>query len=1025
MTVSDTNELIDGIAIVGMAGRFPGAKNISEFWQNLKDGVESVSFFTRQELMDAGINAAQLDNPAYVSAGAVIPDADLFDASFFGYSGREADFMDPQHRMLLECAWGALENAGYTPENFEGDIGVYAGCSMNHYLLNNLLTNRTLLEEFGGFQAMIGNDKDFLATRISYKLNLTGPSLDIQTACSTSLVAVQTASQSLLNYQCDMALAGGVSIGAPLKRGYVYQEGMIMSPDGHCRSFDADANGTVFGDGAGMVVLKRLEEAVADGDHIYAVIRSAAINNDGAAKVGYTAPSIEGQSRVIVMAQALAEVDAESISYIEAHGTGTSLGDPIEIAALTQAFRESTDEKNFCAIGSVKSNIGHLDAAAGIAGLIKTALALKNKQIPPSLHFKSPNPKLGIEESPFYVNTDLSQWPEGNTPRRAGVSAFGIGGTNVHVIMEEFVEEVSAKSDASSKPYHLLPLSAKSETALSGATENLAGYFRNFPETNIENAAYTLKTGRRVFDWRQVVVCKNSDHATEILSSRDPAFMISGKSRTAAPSVAFMFPGQGAQYINMASDLYRFEPAFREAVDRCVAHLTPLMGMRLSDIIYPKEEELASSKTKLDQTAVAQPALFTIEYALAQLWKSWGIRPGAMIGHSLGEYTAACIAGVMSLEDALSLIALRSELMQKQAPGCMLAVHLPEEEIRPLMGSDVSIAAINSPFLCTVSGPEAAVGELEKMLEKKQVRCQLIHTSHAFHSEMMRPVCEPFHRRIGQMHLQAPQIPYISNVTGTWITEKEATDPEYWVRHLIQPVRFSQGISELLNDPDAILLEVGPGQTLCILTALQPKPEKPMTVPSLRHPMDKQSDAAFILKALGQLWVNGASVDWSNGCGSGEKPQRVALPSYPFQRKRHWIHPDATGFASEQTENLEAEKGHGRADAHPSRPIGEPDRKLAPEDTVGQICRIWEEMLGVERVGPQDDFYALGGHSLLATQVLSRVNKTFGISVPLESFFEATNIQAISELVNTIMWSRNRTRGEDTSNKGEREIFTL
>ena len=852
MTGLDTNESIDGIAIIGMSGRFPGADNLAEFWKNLKNGVESVSFFSEEELRAAGVDPAQLEDPNYIKAGAVMPDADHFDASFFDITAREADFLDPQHRNFLECAWEAFEVAGYNPKKYNGVIGVYAGCSLNYYLLNNLLSNRSLLERFSGFQAMIGNDKDFLTTRLSYKLNLTGPSLDIQTACSTSLVAVQLACQSLQNYQCDMALAGGVSIGSPLKRGYLYQEGMIMSPDGHCRPFDASAQGTVFGDGVGIVILKRLEDAIEDRDNISAVIRAAAINNDGSAKVGYTAPSIDGQSRVIVMAQALADIDADSISYIEAHGTGTSLGDPIEIAALTQAFRRNTDKKGFCAIGSVKSNIGHLDAAGGVAGLIKTVLALEHKQIPPSLHFKTPNPKIEIDESPFFVNTTLTDWPRGKTPRRAGVSAFGIGGTNAHLILEEFSPETWPTRLEDTAPCHLLVFSAKTSTALSTMTENIRNHLESNPDTDISYAAFTLQVGREEFNHRRSVVCRDIQSCVKSLETLDAGTVFTQEVTAQNPPVVFMFPGQGSQYVHMASELYRYEKSFRQDVDRCVDFLYPLIGLQLESILYPSDETKDDAAKTLEQTTIAQPALFTIEYALAQLWLRWGIKPSAMIGHSLGEYVAACVAGVMTPEEALSLIAFRAKLMQAQPGGCMSAVYLAEADIQPFLSEEISLAAINSPSLCTLSGSFGAMERLEMGIDDRGVRHQRIHTSHAFHSKMMIPVFEPFKERIKQVRLQPPKIPYISNVTGTWITENEATDPDYWANHLLRPVRYSEGIRKIIDNPDSILLEVGPGHSLCVLAALNPG-EYSSSIPlqSLRHPLDNQSDISFLLNTLG------------------------------------------------------------------------------------------------------------------------------------------------------------------------------
>ncbi|MBD1942157.1 type I polyketide synthase, partial [Coleofasciculus sp. FACHB-712] len=667
---------LEGIAIIGMSGRFPGAKNVEEFWQNLRDGVESISVFTNEELIDAGIAPGLLDNPNHVKAGAVLEDVEFFDASFFGFNPKEAEMTDPQHRIFLECAWEALENAGYDTQRCESRIGVYAGASLNNYLSFNL--NRDQIGSADSFQKLIGNDKDFLTTRVSYKLNLKGPSLTVQTACSTSLVATTLACQSLLNYQCDMALAGGVSIRVPQKTGYLYQEGGILSPDGHCRAFDADAQGTIIGNGVGVVVLKRLEDAIADGDRIHAVIKGSAINNDGSEKVGYTAPSVNGQADAIAEAIALAGVDPETITYIETHGTGTRLGDPIEITALSNVFGANTEKKNFCAIGSVKTNIGHLDAAAGVTGLMKTVLALKHKLIPPSLNFKQPNPEIDFANSPFYVNTQLTEWKANATPRRAGVSSLGIGGTNAHVVLEE---APTVKASSSSRPWQLLVLSAKTESALETATANLAAHLKQHPDLNLADVAYTLQVGRRAFEHRRILVCQTVEELVNQLETPHPQKVLTHFQEPTERSIAFMFPGQGAQYVDMGRELYQTEPIFREQVDRCAALLQPHIGMDLRSLLYPNQPNPEAAAEKLKQTCFAQPALFAIEYALAQLWMSWGISPQAMLGHSIGEYVAACFAGVMSVEDALALVAIRGRLMQQMPAGAMLAVSLPEAEV--------------------------------------------------------------------------------------------------------------------------------------------------------------------------------------------------------------------------------------------------------------------------------------------------------------------------------------------------------
>jgi len=901
MSNSETYDFTEGldIAIIGMAGRFPEAKNLDEFWQNLRDGIESISFFTDEELEAAGVYPAEFKDPHYVGAGGVLENVDLFDASFFGFYPREAALMDPQHRLFLESAWEALENAGYDPESYEGLIGVYAGVSMNTYLLFNLFSNLGVTGSADIYPLTIGNDKDFLPTRVSYKLNLRGPSVNIQTACSTSLVATHLACQSLLNYQCDMALAGGVAIRLPQKRGYLYQEGGIASPDGHCRAFDARAQGTIGGNGVAIVVLKRLADALADGDYIRAVIKGSAINNDGSLKVGYTAPSVDGQADVIAMAQAIAGIDPETINYIEAHGTGTSLGDPIEIAALTQVFRASTQAKGFCAIGSVKTNIGHLDAAAGVASLIKTVLALEHKLIPPSVNFERPNPQIDFENSPFYVNATLSEWKSDGAPRRAGVSSFGIGGTNAHVIVEE---APTVDPSSRSRPWQLLLLSAKTDSALEAATRNLADHLKQHPDLNLADVAYTYQVGRQAFGYRRMVVCRDSEDAVRTLETPDPTRVFTAFHEPGDRPVAFMFTGQGAQYVNMALELYQVEPTFREQVDLCSELLKPHLGFDLRDLLYPAEEQAEEAAERLKQTFITQPALFVIEYALARLWMEWGIRPQAMIGHSIGEYVAACMAGVFSLEDALALVAARGRMMQSLPGGAMLSVPLSEDEVRSLLNEKLSLAVINAPTLCVISGPPDAVDELEARLVEKDVAYRRLHTSHAFHSPMMDPILETFTERVAQVDLHPPRPPFISNVTGTWITAEEATDPSYWARHLRHTVRFADGVGELLKEPARILLEVGPGRTLSTLTRQHPDARGDRIVlSSVRHPKDQQSDVAFLLNTLGKLWLAGVRVDW-DGFYAHERRHRLPLPTYPFERKRYWIEPGERPFLARPAE---------------------------------------------------------------------------------------------------------------------------
>ena len=872
-----------GIAVIAMAGRFPGAPDVEALWKNLLGGVESITSFTEEELREEGIPAAALADPDYVRAKAVLDGVEEFDAAFFGATPREAELTDPQQRIFLECAWEALEQAGYLSDRETGRVGVFAGESLNSYLFN-LLANPELVESIGAFQAVTINDKDFLATRASYRLGLEGPSLTVQTACSTSLVAVHLACQSLRNGECEMALAGGVSIRVPQRSGYHYRPGGVDSPDGHCRAFDAAAQGTVAGNGVGLVVLKRLDRALADGDPILAVIKGSAINNDGSHKVGYTAPRVEGQARVIRAAHLAAGVDAGSISYVEAHGTGTPLGDPIEVAALTEAFRASTDRRGFCALGSLKTNIGHLDAAAGVAGLIKTVLALQNEAIPPSLHFERPNPQIDFASSPFYVAASPVEWQRGEAPRRAGVSSFGIGGTNVHLVLEEApVEEPSEPSGAS----QVLVLSARTAGALERSTENLARHLERHPGLDLADVAYTLQVGRRGFAHRRMVVCRDPADALAVLASRDGQRVFSSVEEPRRRPVVFLFSGQGSQHVRMAAEVYRSRSVFRREVDRCAEILAPSLGFDLRELLGPAAGQEEAAARRLDETAVTQPALFVIEHALARLWMSWGVQPDALLGHSIGEYVAACLAGVLSLEDALSLVADRGRMIQALPGGAMLSVPLPEDEARALSGG-LDVAAVNAPDLTVLSGPVDAIWALQADLEGRGLRCRLLHTSHAFHSALVEPVLDAFRERVARIALREPSIPWISNVTGTWIEPGEAVDPAYWARHLRAPVRFAQGVETLFGEPDRLLLEVGPGSTLATLARRHPARSPEQTVlSSLPHPQESTPSEEFLLGAAGRLWLAGHPLDWA-ALHEGRR-RRVPLPTYPFERQRFWV----------------------------------------------------------------------------------------------------------------------------------------
>ncbi|SFL28354.1 type I polyketide synthase [Shimia haliotis] len=876
------------IAIVGMAAHLPGATGIDQYWQNLRDGIRSISKLSEDELLANGENRARLKHRNYVPAAAMLDGFAEFDAEFFGLSPKEAAIMDPQHRQFLEVSWEALENAGHMPENFDGPIGVFAGCGMGSYFYFNICSNRELVDSTGMFLLRhTGNDKDFLASRLSHFLDLKGPSLGLQTACSTSLVAVHYAAQSILNGECDMALAGGVTIELPHGQGYVFEEGEILSPDGECHAFDHRAQGTVFGSGAGVVVLRRLEDAIADGDHIWAVIKGSAVNNDGSDKAGYLAPSVTGQASAIADAMAIADVSADTVDYVECHGTGTYLGDPIEVAALTEAFRETTEETAYCRIGSVKTNIGHLDTAAGAASLIKTSLALHNKQMPPSLGFEKPNPAIDFASSPFAVNAALTDWTLRKGPRRAGVNSLGVGGTNAHVIVDEAPER--APSEESDWPFQLIAISGRTNKALEANAANLAAHLRANPDQPLADVAHTLLNGRRKFEKRRVVVAESHEEAANLLESGNLLRVFNHSAEAEAPEVVFMFPGGGAQYVGMGRDLYETEPVFAEWMDRGFEVLADKGGDRLR-ALWLAQGDTSEAEEALKTPSLQLPLIMMVEYALAQLWISWGIRPAALIGHSMGENTAACLAGVMSFEDCLELVQLRGQLFDTVPAGGMLSVPLPLGEVKARLGGDLDIASVNAPALTVVSGPDAALDQLATELAAEEIDTQRVPINIAAHSRMLEPILARFGDYLRSIQLHAPKLPIISNRTGAALLESEATDPEYWVAHLRNTVLFADGVTALSQVANRVYLEVGPGKALSSLVKMHGQVKADKVLSALRHVDDEIADDAYFLATLGRLWACGVAVDFDQYWG-GVPRQRVVLPTYAFQRSRYFIEP--------------------------------------------------------------------------------------------------------------------------------------
>ncbi|HYO53118.1 type I polyketide synthase, partial [Archangium sp.] len=950
------------IAIIGMAGRFPGAGDVRAFWRNLREGVESISRFHDEELESSPLVPETLrEHPDFVRAGGVLEGAELFEPEFFDIAPREALWMDPQQRVFLECAWAALEDAAYDPERFPGKIALYAGVGQSGHVLS--LLGQVSKEPAALFEAFGTTTAENAATKVSFKLKLRGESMALYTACSTGLVSVHMACQSLLLRQSDIALAGAVRISLPQRTGYLYQDGMIFSPDGHCRAFDASARGTVSGNGVGVVVLKPLADALRDGDHVYAVIKGSAINNDGHLKVGYTAPSIEGQADVISEALAYAGVEPEDIGYVEAHGTGTLLGDPIEVAALTRAFQRGTEARSFCGIGSVKTNIGHLDTAAGIAGLLKATLALYHEELPPSLHFERPNPSIEFENSPFFVVAKGREWKRGERPRLAGVSSFGIGGTNAHAILGE---APLTEGQPSARPRQLVTLSARTPTALEAMTRELAAHVEARPEVDLADLAFTRAVGRKAFEHRRALVVEDTAALLERLKAPPAIRSLASLEAAGEQRVAFLFPGQGAQSVGMARELYASEPVFREQADVCFKLLAPRLGRDPRPLLYPEPGQEASAREALADPRFALPLLFTVEYALARLWMDWGLEPHAMLGHSYGEYAVACLSGVLSLEDALTLAVERGRLMAAMPPGAMTAVGCSEEELHPLLTGGLSLAAVNGDSRCVVSGPVAEVERLEQELARRNVGVLRLPARQAFHSADVEPLMPELQRVVAGLRLSVPTKPYVSSLTGTWIRPEEATAPEYWVRQMRQPVRFAEGLDTLLRDECSIHLEVGPDQSLTALARLRLRGEQgALAVPSLPRTGVSASEHGALLEALGALWQAGLEVRWDRFYAH-ERRLRVPLPTYPFERRRFVLE---TRWVEE------------RAPSPAPGPVPAEGAASPRNDIERQVMEIWRERLGLQDFGIHDNFLELGGNSLMAAQMLTRLRETFPVQL--------------------------------------------
>ncbi|WP_224925829.1 type I polyketide synthase [Bacillus pumilus] len=979
--VKNTSQEHTDIAIVGMAGRFPGASSLEDFWQRLVNGEEMIHFFTEEELKKAGLDASVYQHPNFIGAKGRLQEIEGFDADFFNYSAREAELMDPQFRLLHECAWEALEDAGCDPDRMAGKIGVYTGTSPNHEWLTRFAHQMEATEQFS---AMLLNDREFFSTQLSYKLNLHGPSVTMQTACSTSLVNIGMACQALLNEECNAALAGGVTVSSPENIGYIYQDGMIQSKDGHCRPFDQEASGTIFGDGAGIVLLKRYEDAVRDGNPIHAVIKGVGVNNDGSRKAGFTAPSVEGQAEVLKETYEKSGIDPASIGYVEAHGTGTKMGDPIEVSALSQVFK-GTDPLTI-PIGSVKSNVGHLNSAAGIAGLFKAILALQHKTIPPTIHYESPNQEIPFKDTPFFVNQKALYWKEADGPRRAGVSSFGIGGTNAHMIIEEGLQ---TKKKPASNQKQLLVLSAKTDTALAEMTERLKQYVIQHPQVPLEDIAYTLRYGRKQFPYRKAIVLASADEWMQQKQLETSVFR-SKKWRKAT----FMFSGQGAQYAGMMRGLYDAEPVFKWEVDRCFKYVMETEQVDLKSIVFCEDE----TNEDITKTSNAQPLLFIFEYALAKLLQHSGVEPESMIGHSIGEYVAACLSGVFSLESALTLVMARGRLMQDMEKGAMLSVQLPEAELVSMIDESLSVAAVNAKDLCVVSGREEHIATFEKKLQDKGIITRHLHTSHAFHSYMMEPMLEAFQQIVEKIELHEPAIPFVSNVTGTWATSEDVMTASYWTNHLRGTVRFHEGLSQLLSDEVRALIEVGPGNSLTALAKRHENKESQHDVLNMvRHTREQADDHAYFLKRIGELWAGGYEVK-AQQHSTQEERQLVSLPTYPFERKRYWIEAGKPASpqlsAPKETKKKEMEEWFYLPswEQQPLKPVFE-------EETEEQTWLIFRE---------QDAFHELFTHSF----------KQKGIKVISVTKGEAYQEQDQSFTINPAEGQHYRNLLDSLSNRG-------
>ena len=1007
----------DGIAVIGMAGRFPGAKNLEEFWANLIAGKESITYFSEEELMN--INPGQeekIKDPNYIKARGVIDDIDKFDAEFFGYLPMDAKTMDPQHRIWLETAWNALEDAGCDPARYSGSMGVFVGSLYNTYLLNHVIQNRESLEKYlqlydvDSFQIMINNDGGFLPTKTAYKFNLRGPAINVQTACSTSLVSIAQACQSLFSFESDACIAGGVSLYLPQELGYSYHIGAITSPDGHCRPFDANSNGTVPSNGVGAVVLKRLEDAIADNDHIYAVIKGWGINNDGNKKVSYMAPSVDGQAEVVMMAQDIADVHPEDISYIETHGTATPLGDPIEIAALTKAFHAKTDKTQFCAIGSVKSNMGHLDAAAGVTGFIKTVLSAYHQQIPPTINYKTPNPKIDFTKTPFYVLDKLKLWKE-EKPLIMGVSSFGIGGTNCHIIIQEHKPKINPHKEID-RP-QLVLLSAKSEGALSRRKDDLLKFCTSNQEATLQDIAYTLQVGRTNMPYKSFGVFTKKEGLKAEKAIQE---FVDSYGKDESRSLAFLFPGQGAQYLNMGKNLYETEPFCKEIFDECFNIFKKETGVSLKDILFVANPDADLEKV-LSRTEYTQPSLFIIEYTVAKYFENFGIKPEVLIGHSIGEYAAACISGVFSLEDALKIIIRRGQLMQKMPSGKMMVVKCDVAKLNQIKSNLFEIAAVNAPGYCTISFKIDDTDAVNSVLQENSIDSIHLNTSHAFHSSAFDPILDEFAYYVDQFTMNLPKIPFISCYTGNFADQEMVKQGRYWANQLRNTVLFNDGINAIVGSGNFILLEVGPNTHLTSLAKriISEAKIKCPIIPTLSKPEDT-NEQFKVMFSIGQLWSKGIDPDFEL-IHNSKIPNKIVLPSYSFEPKSHWIEKANFSRFSSSEENRTNHDGFKNLNGTPEH---NNKQQQTPINTVETLKQMLCELSGIEpiEVNPTITFTYLGLESLFLAQYAQAIEKKFKINVKFRQLIqEFPNLELLSKYIDQNRKTEIQKNGSETKSK--------